>query len=102
MQAGLRQAPRQMHAQATQKPRSSQEREVTRPRGRQQVRDQINRSGMLPRRHGFLVALLALLAWSAFFAATAKADLTHKYLGQIMLASGTNPQPVGVDNQGNI
>jgi hypothetical protein len=49
-----------------------------------------------------LALALALVTFGALTAAPANADITHKYLGQITLASGTQPQPVGVDPAGNI
>ncbi len=49
-----------------------------------------------------LVGMLAALSLAALVAPSASAEFTHKYLGQITLASGTEPQPFGVDAAGNI
>jgi hypothetical protein len=49
-----------------------------------------------------LLGLLAVLCLGALVASSANAEYTNPFLGKITLASGTNPQPVGVDPQGNI
>jgi len=54
------------------------------------------------RRLALLLGLLAPFALIGFAASPAAADTTHKYLGQLTLASGGNPQPEGIDSEGNI
>lgn len=49
-----------------------------------------------------LAGVMAILFVCALSASSAKAEFTHKYIGQITLASGTDPQPIGVDPEGNI
>jgi len=53
-----------------------------------------------PRR--LLLTVLATLCLGGLIASPAEAEHTHLFLGKITLASGTKPQPVGVDPEGNI
>ena len=46
-------------------------------------------------------AILSLLL-IGLFAAPAHADTTHPFLGYITIPNGTNPQPAGVDHEGNL
>jgi hypothetical protein len=49
-----------------------------------------------------LVGLLVIIGLGGLAASSARAEHTHVYLEDITLASGTQPQPSGVDPQGNI
>jgi hypothetical protein len=50
-----------------------------------------------------LLAVGALgLIITVLLAPTASADTTHPFLGYINIASGTDPQPIGVDHDGNL
>jgi hypothetical protein len=49
-----------------------------------------------------IVAVVGALALTVLLVTPASAATTHKLLGQVTLASGTNPQPSGVDPEGNI
>lgn len=57
----------------------------------------------IPRRARLLLlGCLAVLCLGALGASSARAEYTNDFLGKITLAAGSNPQPVGVDPDGNI
>ncbi len=64
---------------------------------------QVDQSGSAPRRsRAVLATMLIALAVAALGAGSAQADTTHPFLGYIDLANGSNPQPIGVDDAGNL
>ena len=55
-----------------------------------------------PRINRIFAACLAAVLLVGLSASLAHADTTHPFLGHITLTDGTNPQPMGVDNDGNL
>jgi hypothetical protein len=74
------------------------------PNRRQRVRreNELSTGKTRARLRRTLIGALAALALAVIGAVPANAAFTHKFEGQIELASGTNPQPFGVDEDGNI